>query len=224
MKKLMKKPSAARPKMNKSSARIKRPSSGYGINPAARSKACRERKKKKLRELEEKGIPKNVKRKKQNVRAQARRAARNGLPYQTKLPEFGDVADVAYAAEAAAYDAEVKSRKAMERADSAHEAADSAREAANKAKEDAADARAMAFENNKQILSLAGKVKTDAADARAMVSENNKQIISLAGKVKTGLESFAKTAALAQRNEERLNTDDRQRGYVTPEQKMSCIH
>ena len=160
---------------------------------------------------------KKVHKKKENVQARARRAARNGLPYQTKWPELEDVAAAAYAAEA-------KSRKAMERADSAHEAADSAHEAANKAKEDAADARAMAFENNKQIISLAGKVKTDAADARAMASENNKQIISLAGKVKTGLESFAKTAALAQRNEERLNTDDRQRGYVTPEQKMSCIH
>ena len=158
-----------------------------------------------------------LQRKTENVQARARQAARSGLPYEPKLPELADVAAHAYAAE-------VKSIKAMERADSAHEAADSAREAANKAKEDAADARAMAFENNKQILSLAGKVKTDAADARAMASENNKQIISLAGKVKTGLESFAKTAALAQRNEERLNTDDRQRGYVTPEQKMSCIH
>ena len=127
-------------------------------------------------------------RQKKNVRARARQAARDNLPYQTKLPMFGGVA-------AAAYAAEVKSRKAMEQADrahgtavSAHIAAESANEAADKAKEDAADARAMAIENSKRITSLAGEV--------------------------------AETSARAMRNQERLDTDDRQRGYVTPKQRL----
>jgi translation initiation factor 2B subunit (eIF-2B alpha/beta/delta family) len=122
--------------------------------------------------------------KKENVQARARQAARNGLPYQTKWPELGDVA-------AAAYAAEVKSTKAMERADSAHEAADSAHEAADEAKKEAADARVMAFQNSKQIATLQNVAKTV-------------------------LETLAETAARAKRNEERLNTDDRKRGYLTP--------
>ena len=65
---------------------------------------------------------------KKNVLATARRAARNGLPYQTKLPRLAGVAAAAYAAEA-------NSRKAMERADSAHERADSAHEAADSARQ-----------------------------------------------------------------------------------------
>ena len=124
-------------------------------------------------------------RQKKNVRARARQAARDNLPYQTKLPMFGGVA-------AAAYAAEVKSKKAMEQADrahgtavSAHIAAESANEAADKAKEDAADARTMAIENRKRITSLAGEV--------------------------------AETSARAMRNQERLDTDDRKRGYVTPQ-------
>ena len=125
-----------------------------------------------------------AKKKKENVQARARQAARNGLPYQTKWPELGDVA-------AAAYAAEVKSIKAMERADSAHEAADSAHEAADEAKKEAAYARVMAFQNSKRIMSLAEEVKT-------------------------GLETLDETAARAKRNEERLNTDDRKRGYLTP--------
>ena len=127
-------------------------------------------------------------RQKQNVRARARQAARDNLPYQTKLPMFGGIAAAVYAAEG-------KSRKAMEQADrahgtavSAHIAAESANEAADKAKEDAADARTMAIENRKRITSLAGEV--------------------------------AETSARAMRNQERLDTDDRQRGYVTPKQRL----
>ena len=101
---------------------------------------------------------KRSKRKKENVLANARRAARNGLPYQTKSPKLQDVAAATHAAEAAAY--------------AADKAADCAREAADKAKEDAADARAsarailLAFENNQRIISLAGEVKETTALAK----------------------------------------------------------
>jgi hypothetical protein len=125
-----------------------------------------------------------AKKKKENVQARAKQAARNGLPYQTKWPKLRDVA-------AGAYAAGVKSIQAMDRADSAHEAAGSAHEAADEAKKAAADARGMALKNSKRIVSLEEEVKT-------------------------GLETLAATAARAKRNEERLNTDDRKRGYLTP--------
>ena len=120
---------------------------------------------------------KKAQKKKENVQARARQAARSGVAYQTKGRELADLAAHAYAAE-------VKSIKAMERADSAHEAADSAHEAADEAKKDAAGARVMAIQNLQRITSL------DAI--------------------------LAETAARAKRNEERLNTDDRKRGYLTP--------
>ena len=108
----------------------------------------------------------SLKRKKQNVLVRARQAARNGLPYQTKSPMFGDVAAAAYAAEEQSRKATERADKAHERAVSAHAAADSANEAADKAKEDAADARAMAIENNKLITCLAGEVGATSTPAR----------------------------------------------------------
>ena len=107
----MKKPAAAMKKMKKMkkrSACIKR--------PAMTSAAVKQRRWRENALARQKA--------KENVLRRARQAARNGLPYQTKLPKLAGVAAAAYAAEA-------NSRKAMERADSAHEAADSAHEAAD---------------------------------------------------------------------------------------------
>ena len=202
MKKLMimKKPAAARPKMKKRSACIKRPSSGCGINPAARSKACRERKKLQIA---------TEYKQKQNVRHKARRAASKGKPYQTKSPKYVEVAAAAYTA--AAY-AKERADCAHERAGKAQAAADSAHEAANKAQEDAGDARAIALETDKRITSLEGEVR----QTQIMVARNHlktgERYTYLAGQVKS-------TAALADRNKNRLDTDDRKRGYVTPEKK-----
>ena len=112
-KKLMKKPAAAmkKTKTKKRPACIKR--------PAMTSWAAA------TRRWREKVLMKKEQKTKKNVLEKARRAARNGLRYQTKLPKLEGVAAAAYAA------AEANSRKAMERADSAHEAADSAHEAAD---------------------------------------------------------------------------------------------
>ena len=205
MKKLMKKPAAARPKMKKRSACIKRPSSGYGINPAARSKAYRERKKLQITAEGQQ---------KRNVRYKARQAASKGRSYQTKSPKLAEVAAAAYTE--AAY--------ARKRADCAHEgarkaqaAADSAREAADKAQEDAGDARMIALETDKRITSLEGEVR----QGQIMAAQNHLKIqerfISLAGQVKS-------TTALANHNKDRLDTDDRKRGYVTPDKRLSSIY
>ena len=182
-KKLMKKPAAAMKKMKtktkKRSACIKR--------PAMTSAAVKQRRWRENARARQKA--------RENVLAQARRAARNGLPYQTRNPKLAGVAAAAYAAEA-------NSRKAMERADSAHERADSAHEAADSARQ------------------AADEAKKDAADARAIGLENHKRITLLVGEVKTGLDSWAETAALAKRNAERLDTDDRKRGYKTPDRRF----
>ena len=179
LKNLMKKPAAARKKKKRSACmKMRKVMKKVGRQkiiktPLMRQTAWRENVRKRKKE-----------KKKENVQARARQAARSGLPYQPKVPELADVAAHAYAAE-------VKSIKAMERADSAHEAADSAHEAADEAKKDAAGARVMALQNSKRITSLESQLKT-------------------------GLETFAETAARAKRNEERLNADDRKRGYITP--------
>ena len=117
-------------------------------------------------------------RQKKNVQTRARRAARNGSPYQTRSPKLQDVAAAAYAAEAAACAAEGKSKKAIEYAESAYERAGEAHEAAVSAHERADEA------------------KEDAATAYAMAIENNRKVISLEGEVKTRLKSFAETQAL----------------------------
>ena len=178
----MKKPAAARKKKKRSACmkmrKVMKKKQKIIKRPSLYKKAWRENVRK---EADSHEIAHwKVQKKKENVQARARQAARNGKPYQTKLLGLGNVA-------AAAYAAEERSVKAMERADSAHEAAGSAHEAADEAKKDAAAARVVAFLNSKRITDLE--------------------------------ETVAETAAQAKRNEERLNVDDRQRGYVTPEQR-----
>ena len=135
-KKLMKKPAAAMKKMKtktkKRSACIKR--------PAMTSAAVKQRRWRENVRMKKEQVTKN------NVLHQARQAARNGLPYQTKLRKLDGVAAAAYAA------------------------AETACRAADEAKEDAADARAMAIENNKLITCLAGEVAETSTQART--SEN----------------------------------------------------
>ena len=92
---------------------------------------------------------------------------------------------------ATAYAAEVKSIEAKEQAKEAMEAADGATKVA-------AHAHIMASRNQR-------------TSERIM-----KRVRRLEVEVKTGLETLAETAAQAKRNEERLNADDRARGYVTP--------
>ena len=58
----------------------------------------------------------------------------------------------------------------------------------------------------------ADEAKKDAADARAIGIENRKRIIVLEGEVIAGKKALNETAARANRNEARLNTDDRKRG------------
>ena len=208
MKKLMimKKPAAARPKMKKRSACIKRPSSGCGVNPAARSKAYRDRKKLQITAAEGQ--------QKRNVRYQARQAASKGKSYQTKSPKLAEMAAAAYTE--AAY-ARKRADCAHEGARKAHAAADSAREAADKAQEDAGDARMIALETDKRITSLEGEVRQGQILAAQHHLKTQERFISLAGQVKS-------TTALANHNRDRLDTDDRKRGYVTPDKRLSSIY
>ena len=133
---------------------------------------------------------------KKNVRARARQAVRNGKSYQTKFPELK-------AAAASAHAAEVKSRQAMRHAKSAHEQASSAHEAAGRACE------------------AADEAKKDAAEARCLARtialDTKMQLTSFAQQSREVKKSLGETAARAMRNEERLNTVDCEKGFVTPQ-------
>jgi len=124
----------------------------------------------------------------ENVKARARQAARSGLPYQSLHSRLAEVADAAHAAE-------VRSKEARDQAAGA-------REVAGEAKEEARYARLVVEE-----------VRSDAHD---MAEESSKRITSLEKQVEAGAETLRETVALTKNNEERLNTDDRKRGYFTP--------
>ena len=69
----------------------------------------------------------------------------------------------------------------------------------------------------------ADEAKEDAADARAIGIENRKRIIVLEGEVIAGKKALNETAARANRNEARLNTDDRKGGYRTPPRRNQML-
>ena len=194
-KNLMKKPAAAGKKKKKGSACMKmhevmKKKVGHQKiikRPAALKKAWRENIWKWADGREKGRLTKQ--RKKENVQARARKAARNGVPYQTKWSKYEDVAAAAHAAEA-------QGIKAMERADGAHEAAD-------EAKKEAADARL-----------AAGEARSEARAVAEEASQNNysKRILSVEEELETGLEVLAETAAQSQRNEERMNAAELKRG------------
>ena len=60
----------------------------------------------------------------------------------------------------------------------------------------------------------ADEAKKDAVCARAMVFQNSKRITRVEG-------TLAETMARVRKNEERLDADDRQRGYITPEARLN---
>ena len=124
----------------------------------------------------------------ENVKARARQAARSGLPYQSLHSRLAEVADAAHAAE-------VRSKEARDQAAGA-------REVAGEAKEEARYARLV--------------VEEVRSDARDMAEESSKRITSLEKQVEAGEETLRETVTLTKKNEERLNTDDRKRGYFTP--------
>ena len=129
----------------------------------------------------------------ENVKARARQAARSGLPYQSLHSRLAEVADAAHAAE-------VRSKEARDQAAGA-------REVAGEAKEEARYARLVVEE-----------VRSDAHD---MAEESSKRITSLEKQVEAGAETLRDTVALTKKNEERLNTDDRKRGYFTPRSRRT---
>ena len=219
----MKKPAAARKKKKKRSACmkmrcvmkkkvdppkiIKRPAS---TEEATRKRAWRKNTrtcKKGGKKWHDKETQWKEQRKMENVQARAKRAARNGLPYQTKWAELGKVAAAAHAAEA-------RSKEAQEQAAGAHEVAGEAKSEAIYARlvaeEVKSEARTMAEENSVRFSSLEKHWESQWQETMAL------------GKiVGAGQETLGETMALAKKNEERLNTDDRKRGYFTPRPRRS---
>ena len=139
-----------------------------------------------------------VQKKQENVRARAKRAARKVQRQQENVrarARRGARSGKPYQTQVPGLgDMAAAVHAAQVKSMKAMERADSAHEAAGSAHE------------------AADEAKKDAAAARVVAFLNSKRITDLE-------ETVAETAAQAKRNEERLNVDDRQRGYVTPEQR-----
>ena len=148
----------------------------------------------------------------QNVRARARLAAKTGSTYQPSKTILLAISKVAYDAEQTATQARSVAKGAQQTAAVAKSEAADARSVANAA-------HSMAEENGERITGLEDQVrgcKEAMMQTQALVQQHTEQIEG--GIVKS---SQAQTLAmqaqtLAMHHEERLNADDRKRGYVTP--------
>ena len=132
---------------------------------------------------------------KENARARARRAARSNKPYNPPTARLKEIAAQAYAAE-------VTAMSGVKKAEGAQKEAAAARFEAAEAKSEAAGA--------KEVGDAARALAVDAAE----------RILKVEKEVSEGKEALRQTQALARHNEERLNTDDRRRGYFTPARKQ----
>lgn len=137
-----------------------------------------------------------------NARARARKATRLNKSY-TPRTEVGlqSIAAQAHAAEMIAM--------------ASHEAAEGALSEAAEAKSVAA--------SSKEVSDAAHSIAVGAAQRvqhiQAQLSEGYQTQSNFQKQLSEGKEALRKTHALAEKNAERLNTDDRRRGYCTPVHK-----
>ena len=135
-----------------------------------------------------------------NVKKRAKRAARNGAQYCTRNVELRRVAASARAAEVIAK--------------AAHDLGEDAGQKAEEAKADAAVARYIA-DTAKQM-----SMET-AQELTHQESENIRRIQKLERRLVEGEDKLSKTQAMVTHHQARLDTDDRQRGCVTPPPRRS---
>ena len=138
-----------------------------------------------------------------NARARARKAARLNKSYtpRTNVVGLQSIAAQAHAAEMIAM--------------ASHEAAEGALSEAAEAKSVAA--------SSKEVSDAAHSIAVGAAqrvlNIQAQLSEGKESLRKTQEQLSEGKEALRKTHALAEKNAERLNTDDRRRGYCTPVHK-----
>jgi hypothetical protein len=138
-----------------------------------------------------------------NARARARKAARLNKSYtpRTNVVGLQSIAAQAHAAEMIAR--------------ASHEAAEGALSEAAEAKSVAA--------SSKEVSDAAHSIAVGAAqrvlNIQAQLSEGKESLRKTQEQLSEGKEALRKTHALAEKNAERLNTDDRRRGYCTPVHK-----
>ena len=133
-----------------------------------------------------------------NVRARARMAAKKGRPYVPSAAGFQKLASQAHAAE-------VLAMAAIEKSEAAQETADEARQEAVAASSTAGDAMTEAVE---------AKHTSEASQRLSEVT--SERLNNMEKELKEGKEAWTKTEALGKHNEQRLNVDDRRKGYSTP--------
>ena len=133
----------------------------------------------------------------ENARGRARNAVRRNKSYS---PANARLQKIAASARAAC----VTAMAAHEVAEGAQQEAAAARSEAAEAKSEAADAR--------EVFDAAHSLAVDAAQ----------RVLNIQEQLSEGKEALRKTQALARHNEQRLNTDDRKRGYCTPAHVSDC--
>ena len=139
----------------------------------------------------------------ENACVRARKAARLNKSYtpRTNVVGLQSIAAQAHAAEMIAM--------------ASHEAAEGALSGAAEAKSVAA--------SSKEVSDAAHSIAVGAAqrvlNIQAQLSEGKESLRKTQEQLSEGKEALRKTHALAEKNAERLNTDDRRRGYCTPVHK-----
>ena len=141
-----------------------------------------------------------------NVALRARSAAKKGASYTPRDAEYKKVAAKANLAQKMAKNAVDVAGGAKTIAENAWEYAATARMEAAEAKTEAQDAQ------------------KDAAAALSMTEQTQLRVGKLAKQLQQGQHVLKETRELAKKNAERLDVDDRRRGYVTPHrtQRGAC--
>ena len=146
---------------------------------------------------------KQTKRSASNVRARARLAVKNGVSYATRDAKYKKVAAQAALAQRMA-------KNAVDVADGAKTIAENAWEYAATASMEAAEAKTDSRDAQK-----------DAAAALSMTEQTQLRVGNLEEQLQQGQDVLKVTRELAKKNAERLDADDRRRGYATPRRTQS---
>ena len=153
----------------------------------------------------------------QNARHRAKMAARDGKKYSPRSKELKELASAAHGAEIIAMAAHAKAEGAEQEAAEAKANAGAARSVADAA-------HSMAEECNEQNVSFRSELEQGKETLRrteALAKQNAETTKQNTEQLLATEEALAQLHTLAQHNAQRLDSDDRKRGYVTPPTRQS---
>jgi hypothetical protein len=162
---------------------------------------------------------------KENACARARKAASSNKPYKPRDPKLQAIAMEAFRATEVA-------QAASEKADKAHAAAEEGQSRIQQVEDATASGISKVMEVAEEARHQAWKVADAAEEAHQEGRKASSTITILTDKLqkyegateirmKEVRTEAAQALALGKHNQERLNTDDRKRGYITPAHQIS---